>query len=119
MIENIAAGKTYPDTGKPDDAEASAFVKAPVILALCFGRPELVASLTEAIRVQMPNQASVNAGVAAGCILERVVLGSTVVEALAWATTEDSGVASTTQGHITKALERKGADFSGGFIGQL
>ena len=28
VVENVTAGKSFPDTGKSDDAEASAFVKA-------------------------------------------------------------------------------------------
>ncbi len=43
-------------------------------MALLFGMPDLAAGLTVAVQVQMPSAAAVGAGVAAGLILEKVVM---------------------------------------------
>ncbi|KXZ52342.1 hypothetical protein GPECTOR_10g975 [Gonium pectorale] len=59
-----------------------------VLVARYAGKPELRSKVEAAIRVQQNNDAAVAYGTAGALILEKVVLGHTVEEALAWAVSE-------------------------------
>lgn len=84
------------------------------MVALLPGSAQLTTALTTAIKVQQSDEAAVSAGLAGGLILDRVVAGSTVKEAVAWALGADSPVPQSARDQLAAALEaHKGsADFS-------
>ncbi|MEW5299582.1 MAG: hypothetical protein WDW38_004377 [Sanguina aurantia] len=88
LVAGVSKGDSFPNSGDPADAQANAFVKAPAVVALYHGRPELASKLEEAVRVQQNNTPAVQAGVAGGLILEKVVQGHSIADALAWALKE-------------------------------
>ena len=112
LKENVGAGKTFPETGLAADAQANAYVKAPAVVALLFGSPGLTAGLTTAVSVQQSDEAAVSAGVAAGLVLERVVMGQSIEAALSWAVSEASGLAPTTREQLALAVSQRGEPFT-------
>mmetsp|Transcript_16468 Transcript_16468/g.28234 ORF Transcript_16468/g.28234 Transcript_16468/m.28234 type:complete len:380 (+) Transcript_16468:2-1141(+) len=112
VMEAVAAGTKYPGTGHPTDAQANAFVKAPMVVALLAGRPTLMAQMETAVRVQQNNEAALAAGLAGAALLEKVVLGHSVAEAVAWAMSADSGMSEAMKKQLEAALELKGLPFS-------
>ena len=74
------------------DRQAHALVKVPALSARYAGSPELALRVEEAIRVHQDDEVAVAVGVAAAKILERVILGASVAEALAWASGAGSEV---------------------------
>ena len=53
-----------------------------------------------------------SAGLAAGLILDKVIQGSSIQEAITWALGEGSGVSDATKQHLSTAISHKGGDFS-------
>lgn len=84
------------------------------MVALLAGSAQLPSALTTAIKVQQTDEAAIAAGITGGLILDRVVGGSTVKEAVAWALSADSNVPQSARDQLAAALEaHKGsADFS-------
>lgn len=87
FIENVDAGKPVGETGA-DNSDAHNMFKAAIIAARYAGHPDFKTKLEAAIRVQQNNDLAVSTGLAAGAILEQVILGSSVEEALEWAKTK-------------------------------
>ena len=61
-----------------------------MLVARYAGHPELLEKVEKAVRVHQANDISVSAALAMAKILERVVLGSNVPDAIAWASKEGS-----------------------------
>ncbi|GAX82764.1 hypothetical protein CEUSTIGMA_g10190.t1 [Chlamydomonas eustigma] len=111
MVEAYNAGKLWPETGKADDSQANALVKVPAIVARYAGRPGLVSAIEVAVRAQQNNDLAVEAAIAIGKVLERVVLGSTVPEAVNWALTS-RGLPASMQLHIQHAMSQTSAELN-------
>jgi len=92
VLELAGEGKKGTELGHPEDFQANCFAKVPLLVARYAGKPELLAQVEAAIRVQQNNDKAVAYGSAAARILERVVLGSSLDEALQWAASADSGI---------------------------
>jgi len=73
FIENMKAGKSFPECGA-NDHQAHCFMKVVPVTCLYAGKPELKSKVEEAIRVHQNNDRAVAFGVAAACILERALL---------------------------------------------
>lgn len=108
----VAEGKSYPETGHPEDAQANAFVKAPAVVALLAGKPALRSVTEVAVRVQQNNDAAAKAGLAGALLLEKVVLGASAAEAAAWIASPESGIPEETRVLLTAALQSKDAPFT-------
>eukprot|EP00882_Tetradesmus_deserticola_P009155 GHRQ01009657.1.p1 GENE.GHRQ01009657.1~~GHRQ01009657.1.p1 ORF type:complete len:356 (+),score=159.95 GHRQ01009657.1:262-1329(+) len=107
LLANIEEGRVYPATGDAEDTQANSLCKLPLIAAVYAGTPELPAAAEASIRAQQNNDASVNMGFAAAKILERVILGSSIDEALSW--TQQQGSLPPEQAQlVSAALAAKG-----------
>lgn len=62
--------------------------QVPLLVARYAGHPELLEKVENAVRVHQANDISVSSALAVAKILERVVLGSNVPDAIAWAIKE-------------------------------
>lgn len=84
FIENMnkpdGAGK-YPNCGADDD-QAHIYMKIVPVVSRYAGSPELVSKLTEAIRVHQNNEKAIAFGIIAGRLLEAIILGAPLEEAL-------------------------------------
>ncbi|KAG2439498.1 hypothetical protein HXX76_004852 [Chlamydomonas incerta] len=91
-VRNIIAaweeGKRGREVGDKDDFQANCFAKASLLVARYAGKPELRQVVEAAVRVQQNNDNAVAYGLAGALLLEKVVLGHTIEEALTWATSE-------------------------------
>ncbi|GBF88351.1 hypothetical protein Rsub_01063 [Raphidocelis subcapitata] len=86
LITNLEAGQAYPACGDPTDTQANMLCKLPPVVARFAGSPEQLAPAVEAaVRAQQAGDEAVEYGLAAAKILEKVVLGDTVKEAMDWA----------------------------------
>ena len=139
VLENVVAGKAFPDTALAADAQvgwllilstdqatlgtkmshtgsfqtqANSFVKAPAVVALKAGKSDLASSLKTAITVQQSDEAAVSAGVVAGLILDKVIQGDSIQAAVTWALSDDSGVSPTSKEDLRVAISHSGAAFS-------
>lgn len=81
FVKNMKEGKIYPECGADDD-QAHCYMKVVPVTCLYAGKPELYAKVEEAIRVHQNNDVAVAFGIAASCILEGVLLGSSLEDAL-------------------------------------
>jgi len=81
FVEQRKAGAKYPECGA-DDSQASCFIKAVVVTVRYFGKPELMQKVEEAIRTHQNNDLAVLYGQTAARMLERVILGETVLDVL-------------------------------------
>lgn len=93
-------------------AGTAAGMQVPVITAMYAGSPELATAVEQAVRAQQNNDTSVSLGLAAARILEKVVLGSSVEEALSWAQ-QGGNLPDNVQALISKALQLKKTPFLG------
>jgi ADP-ribosylglycohydrolase len=94
FVESVKAGKTYPECGA-DDSQAICYMKVVPVTCLYAGKPELKQKVEQAIRVHQNNDVAVAFGVAAACVLERVLLTGSLpdnsfVESLLWTLTTRS-----------------------------
>lgn len=85
LIANLEAGKAYPATGDGADTQADMICKVPAVVARYAGSPELPSAVEAAVRAQQSSDLAVQYGLGAARILERVVLGHGVAEAIEWA----------------------------------
>ncbi|KAG2493895.1 hypothetical protein HYH03_007832 [Edaphochlamys debaryana] len=86
MMEAVLqAGRGWPECGDPRDTQANNFVKVVPLVARYAGRPGLAAAVDAAVRSQQNSDEAVELAMAAALILERVVLGHTVLSAVQWA----------------------------------
>ena len=65
-----------------------------------------------AITVQQSDEAAVSAGLAAGLILDKVIQGHSIKDALAWALDNDSPISSSTRDHLRIAMGHSGEPYS-------
>jgi len=84
FVEAEHSGRHWP-LSAVNDNQAHAIVKVPVLTARYAGSTELGTRVAEAVRVHQDSELAVTIGVMAARILERVILGASVAEALAWA----------------------------------
>ncbi|KAK3264704.1 hypothetical protein CYMTET_26573 [Cymbomonas tetramitiformis] len=87
---NMEKGRRWPHCGVDDD-QAHSLVKVAIVVARYAGKPEMLEKMEQAIRVHQDNELAVEMGLAAAQVLERIVLGSTIAEALEWATSNARG----------------------------
>lgn len=73
VIENVKAGKTFPESGA-DDNQAHCYMKVVPVVCLNAGKPDLKEKVENAIRVHQNNDQAVGFGWAAAQILERALL---------------------------------------------
>ncbi len=64
--------------------------QVPALVARYAGSPDLLAKVEEAVRVQQDLDYAVAVAQAAAKILEKVLLGSSIADALEWAASDDS-----------------------------
>jgi ADP-ribosylglycohydrolase len=81
FVENIKAGKTYPECGANDSQAMFNMKVVPVTCLYAPGKPELKQKVEEAIRVHQNNNVAVAFGVASACILERALLTGSLPDA--------------------------------------
>lgn len=88
------AGRRWPKSAVAD-SQAHSLVKVPLLCARYAGSGRLDQMVERAVRVHQDDEMAVGVGVRAARILERVILGDSVAEALRWASREPalSGVA--------------------------
>lgn len=84
-LENWDAGMRWPSCGVKGDAQAHSLVRVPAIVARYAGKSELNDQVTDAVRVHQDDYTAIDYATAFACILERVVLGATVQDAVKWA----------------------------------
>lgn len=65
-----------------------AITKVPFLVARYAGKQELLIKVRDGVRVHQSSNSAISLGVAAAKILERVVLGTTLLEALTWSQSE-------------------------------
>lgn len=82
FLANVADGAGWPECGA-DDSQAHMYTKVVPITALYVGSSERRAKVEEAIRVHQNNELAVDYGLVASDILERVILGDTLADAIA------------------------------------
>ena len=75
FAERRKAGGKYPKCGA-DDYQINSVIKAVVITARYYGRPELADKVEQAIRVHQNDDKAVEFGLAAARALERVIIGN-------------------------------------------
>ncbi|KAG5192921.1 ADP-ribosylation/Crystallin J1 [Tribonema minus] len=108
---NMNAGKSWREAAT-DDTQAHGMGKAPILVALYHGQPELLAiKAEEACLVHQNNPMAVNFAVASAQILDRIVEGSTIKDALEWAAAPGNLPAEATEA-VAAALARKDQGFS-------
>lgn len=112
LIANLEAGKQYPQTGDDADTQANMLCKLPVVAAAYAGAPAFAGAVEAAVRAQQASQAAVDYGLAAGRILERVVLGSSVGDAVAWAAAGGDGQVPDAARALVRAAAETAADAS-------
>eukprot|EP00198_Chlamydomonas_reinhardtii_P008706 XP_001698043.1 predicted protein [Chlamydomonas reinhardtii] len=88
LVTNWEEGKRGREVGHNTDYQANCFAKASLLVARYAGKPELRQVVEAAVRVQQDNDQAVAYGLAGALLLEKVVLGHTIEEALAWAASE-------------------------------
>jgi len=79
------AGARWPSCGVEGDTQAHCLVRVPAVVARYAGKPDLRTQVTDAVRVHQPHFAAGDYALAYAALLERVVLGAPLGEALKWA----------------------------------
>lgn len=87
-IELWEGGARWPSCGVRGDSQAHSLVRVPAIVARYHGKPEMQDMVVDAVRVNQDDQTAIDYAVAYAVILERVVQGASVSEALKWAAFE-------------------------------
>lgn len=111
LLANVEEGKQYPETGDSQDTQANSLCKLPAITAVYAGTDQLPAAVEAAVRAQQNNATSVSLAMAGARILEKVVLGSSINEALEWAQ-QEGNLAPPAAQLVKDALAQKGEPFS-------
>ena len=81
FLNNVAAGQKFPHTGA-GDTETNAVAHVISVVAMRAGRPGFLADAEAAIRIVQDNDDAVAFGMTFARMLERVILGSTVEDAI-------------------------------------
>ncbi|GLC50720.1 hypothetical protein PLESTB_000412000 [Pleodorina starrii] len=91
VVTGWEEGRRGREVGDKDDFQANCFAKASLLVARYAGKPELREKVEAAIRVQQNNDQAVAYGLAGALLLEKVVLGHSLEEALSWAVSQGEG----------------------------
>lgn len=88
FVELWEGGARWPSCGVKGDSQAHSLVRVPAVVARYYGKPEMEQMVIDAVRVHQDDQTAIDYAVAYAYILERVIMGATVAEALKWAAFE-------------------------------
>ena len=89
FLELKNRGVSIDQCAQLDDTNFESAAKIPIIVARYAGSPMLMEKVDDAVRIHQTNEKVLHATRLAAKLLEKVILGSTVPEALEWATTSD------------------------------
>lgn len=84
FLEQWDAGARWPTCGVAGDTQAHSLVRVPVIVARYAGKSECRDMVADAVRVHQTSQAPVDYAQAMAALLERIILGVSVQDALKW-----------------------------------
>ena len=84
FLEQWDAGARWPTCGVAGDTQAHSLVRVPAIVARYAGKSECRDMVADAVRVHQTSQAPVDYAQALAALLERIILGVTVQDALKW-----------------------------------
>jgi len=90
FLANYAAGKRWPECGAASDTQANCLVRVPALVARYAGTGKLNDAVADAVRVHQAAQPAADYAIAFSNVLERVVLGAAVADALKWAAFDSS-----------------------------
>ena len=79
------AGARWPSCGVAGDTQAHCLVRVPALVARYAGKPELRTAVADAVLVHQTHPAPADYALAYAALLERVVLGAPLADALKWA----------------------------------
>ena len=79
------AGARWPSCGVAGDTQAHCLVRVPCIVARYAGKPELRTAVADAVSVHQAHPAPGDYALAYAALLERIVLGASLADALKWA----------------------------------
>ena len=85
FLAQLDAGAQWPSCGVDGDTQAHCLVRVPALVARYAGKAELRSAVADAVRVHQTHPAPGDYALAYAAILERVVLGAPLAEALKWA----------------------------------
>ena len=90
FLEQWDAGARWPSCGVSGDTQAHSLVRVPPLVARYAGAAPLRDAVSDAVRVHQADTAPADFAVALAAILERIVLGATLSDALKWAAFDKS-----------------------------
>jgi ADP-ribosylglycohydrolase len=79
------AGARFPSCGVAGDTQAHCLVRVPALVARYAGKPELRTAVADAVLVHQTHPAPADYALAYAALLERIVLGAPLSDALKWA----------------------------------
>jgi len=83
-VKQWEAGARWPDCGVPGDTQAHSLVRVPAVVARLAGSAALRDAVADAVRVHQAATGAADYAQAFSALLERVVLGASVSDALKW-----------------------------------
>eukprot|EP00802_Teleaulax_amphioxeia_P021015 Tamp_21336.p1 GENE.Tamp_21336~~Tamp_21336.p1 ORF type:complete len:349 (+),score=64.46 Tamp_21336:46-1092(+) len=89
LIAAIDSGKSFPACGA-DDSQANSLVKAALAVAAFQGRDDWALRAEDVMRAHQNNEIAIKFGMGAAHIVHRILRGSSIRDALAWAVSPDS-----------------------------
>lgn len=109
FLARLDAGEKEP--GVPGDTQAHSLVRVPAIVARYAGSAICRDAIGDAVRVHQTEQVATDYAQALGAILEAVVLGAPLADALKWAAfSKDSPLYDGQRKEVSNALAEMGAD---------
>jgi len=90
FVERRAQGLDWVECAHPTDVQFLSVARVPALVARYAGSPTLLQKVEDAARMYQANDVAVAACLLFARLLERVVLGASVAEALAWASSADA-----------------------------
>jgi len=81
FVNNVNAGKGYPDTGT-DDEQVDAILKIIPLVALMAGSEQLIDCVEDVIRITQDNDIAIGFGIASALVLEGCLLGKTAQQSV-------------------------------------
>lgn len=106
FLELRKQGLPWDECVQIDDNQFLSVTKVPLIVARYAGSPMLLSKVEEAVRIQQASDSVIAATRLAARLLEKVILGSTVIEALQSVKTSSEGISSEEAEYIDD-LERR------------
>lgn len=107
FIELKNRGVSIDQCAQMDDTNFESAAKIPIIVARYAGSPMLIEKIDDAVRIHQTNEKVLHATRLAAKLLEKVILGSTIAEALEWAAKSDQ-VSSEEKEYLCNNNEDKG-----------